>query len=166
MCSMIYLGPVHHSTLMLQERTFLVKLMVTLWATMWTGKWHEDQGWLSATLWAAGKGTAPWMEALAQACQRSALVHREAGRQQCTSRSSFSTERNGENSKYNQTKATEWMSFQQLSEEMGRAKICVCNLSNARCWTKVHIKFFWNERQDWKPFSTKQWRQWKPFLWF
>ena len=70
------------------------------------------------------------------------LVRQAAGRQQYTSWSSFSIERNGENSKHNQTKATEQMSFQQQLKEMGPAKLCFCNLSNTHCWIKVLIKFF------------------------
>lgn len=70
------------------------------------------------------------------------LVRQAAGRQQYTSWSSFSIEGNGENSKHNQTKATEQMSFQQQLKEMGWAKLCFCNLGNTHCWIKVLIKFF------------------------
>lgn len=67
---------------------------------------------------------------------------RAAGGQQCASRSSFNTEINWPNW-CNQTKATEWTSLEQLSEEMGQTKICFSNLSHSRCWIKVHINLFY-----------------------
>ena len=72
----------------------------------------------SATLRAARKGTALWMEAPAQEGQHPLVSEQLAGNKGLSDL--HSAPRKMEKiSKYHRAKATEWMSFQQLSEEMG-----------------------------------------------